>query len=226
MCTLSNLVIEVTRKCNMKCKHCLRGSAQSIDIQNKYITELLMQVDGIYSLTFTGGEPSMNVKAIEFFISEAKRLRVSIGSFYIATNGKNIKSDFVVACLKLYALCDEKEMCSVQLSNDMYHNEEGIYNDELLCGLSFYSKRNDNDYTRYNLINEGRAKYYGKGKRNLIDEVNLDIQDIDDLNDATLYLNVEGKIVNGCDWSYSSQKEYVLCDVKHIKKFVNKFEEA
>ena len=204
----------------MKCKHCMRGSAQSANIPHKHITALLQQVDQISEITFTGGEPSMNVEAIEFFIAEAKRLNVYIGGFYIATNGKNIKADFVIACLKLYAMCDEKEMCVIELSNDIYHKEEGEYNDELLKGLSFYRKRNKDDYARYKLINEGRAKYHGRGSRELIDEINTHITDVDELNDATLYLNVNGKIINGCDWSYKSQDNNIICDVKELKKFI------
>lgn len=29
---LESLVVEITRRCNMKCPHCLRGNAQRVDI--------------------------------------------------------------------------------------------------------------------------------------------------------------------------------------------------
>ena len=29
---VESLVIEVTRRCNMRCEHCLRGDAQNLDI--------------------------------------------------------------------------------------------------------------------------------------------------------------------------------------------------
>ena len=37
----NNVFIEVTRRCNMCCAHCLRGDAESIDIQEKYIDAFL-----------------------------------------------------------------------------------------------------------------------------------------------------------------------------------------
>lgn len=222
MSHISSLVIEVTRKCNMKCKHCLRGSAQSVNINKRYITTLLKQVDEIYTVTFTGGEPSLNVEAIEFFIEEVKRLNVYVGSFYIVTNGKNIKAEFVLACLKLYSLCSEKEACQVQVSNDLYHYEEARYNEELLSGLAFFSKRNESDYAEYNLINEGRAKFNGSGRREL-DSFSITTEE--EFNDTDIYLNVFGDIVNGCDWSYSSQKKNVICNVNNLKKFMNNLEE-
>lgn len=39
----NNVFIEVTRRCNMCCAHCLRGDAESIDIQEKYIDMALAE---------------------------------------------------------------------------------------------------------------------------------------------------------------------------------------
>ena len=36
----NNVVIEITRRCNMCCAHCLRGDAENVDIQEKYINAL------------------------------------------------------------------------------------------------------------------------------------------------------------------------------------------
>lgn len=53
-----NLVLEVTRRCNMCCAHCLRGEAQNMDMQKETIDKLLDQTDSISMVTFSGGEPS------------------------------------------------------------------------------------------------------------------------------------------------------------------------
>lgn len=37
----NNVVIEITRRCNMCCAHCLRGDAENVDIQEKYINAFL-----------------------------------------------------------------------------------------------------------------------------------------------------------------------------------------
>ena len=29
---ICNLIIEITRRCNLQCDHCLRGNAESIDL--------------------------------------------------------------------------------------------------------------------------------------------------------------------------------------------------
>ena len=70
--TISNLVIEVTRKCNMFCDHCLRGDLQNIDLKKEYVDSLLNQVDQINNVTFSGGEPSLNIPIIEYFLEQCK----------------------------------------------------------------------------------------------------------------------------------------------------------
>lgn len=57
--TFENLTIELTRRCNMKCGHCLRGEAQEVDIDRKYIDSLLDQTELIGGMFFTGGEPTL-----------------------------------------------------------------------------------------------------------------------------------------------------------------------
>lgn len=71
----NNVFIEVTRRCNMCCAHCLRGDAESIDIQEKYIDAFLDNFEkGAYisSLTFTGGEISLNIPAIRYTLKAVK----------------------------------------------------------------------------------------------------------------------------------------------------------
>lgn len=38
-----NIVIEVTRKCNLACDHCFRGCAQNMNIKLEYIDKLLAE---------------------------------------------------------------------------------------------------------------------------------------------------------------------------------------
>lgn len=215
--TINSLIIETTRKCNLRCSHCLRGSIQNVNIDKRYIRTLLKQVDTIGNVTFTGGEPSLNVEALEYFVKVAKELKIDIGTFYIVTNGKNIKIDFIIAVLKLYDICWDKENCSLQVSNDLYHREHAEYDDSLLQGLAFYTKRNANDNATYNLINEGRAKKLSGARfYDFTAEINVK----EDFEEIEFYLNVNGQIINGCNWSYTNQKKYVIVEnVKDITKF-------
>ena len=223
---ISNLVIEVTRRCNMACGHCLRGEAQNTNIDNDHIDALLEQVGGIGVVTFTGGEPSLNIEAISHFVEECLRREISIDSFYIATNGVVIPQAFVMECLKLYSMADEKDLCRVDVSNDYFHASEGNYNTELLAGLSFFGRKFDEENYDYNggkgLITEGNGENF-VGRMNSV----CVIESLDDLMDTEIYLNCNGDIINGCDWSYDSQDDpkHKLCAVAGLSDFIEGLED-
>ena len=65
---IKNLCIEITRRCNMRCTHCMRGDAESVDIPLKHISNLLRHVRHIHHFNITGGEPSLNVRAIRHIL--------------------------------------------------------------------------------------------------------------------------------------------------------------
>jgi hypothetical protein len=204
----------------MACEHCLRGNAQNKNIQFEYIDSLLSQCDSIGSVTFTGGEPSMNVPAIAYFLERAKALGITIDGFYIATNGMTITEEFILVCLRLFSYSQSKDLCSVHVSNDVFHANEGNYNTELLDGLSFFSRKFSEegyDYNRYQfLINEGRAKdNFGTHRKVHVSE----IENKEDLNNTEVVLNCNGQIINGCDWSYASQKKHMLCSVDKLSEY-------
>lgn len=51
----------------MKCAHCMRGNAQRVDMDNSVADIVTRQIDSIYNITFTGGEPSLNPEIIRSF---------------------------------------------------------------------------------------------------------------------------------------------------------------
>lgn len=219
---ISQLVIEVTRKCNLACAHCLRGNAENQNIKLEYIDKLLSQTNYINTVTFAGGEPSLNVEALEYFLKQVNLKNIGVGNFYIATNGVNTPLEFIIFCLKMYGYCDEKELCSVQVSNDAYHAAESRYSTELLGGLSFFSRRNATEASDIALIAEGKANEYGLGGRA---NTSTEIVTKDDLSDTEIYLNAKGKLINGCNWSYLSQIEHELCDVSELSAFYNSLDD-
>lgn len=228
---INDLVIETTRKCNMSCYHCLRGEPQKMMMKKEYIDSLLYQVDEIGSVCFTGGEPTLNLPIMEYFLKSVQDKNIMVNNFYIVTNGLKVTEEFVLFCLKMYSYCDDKEQCSVQVSNDYPHQIEGEYNIELLDGLKFFSKKFEKDNYNYGrdsfLKPEGRAKKIGGGVNIVPDLNNLDE---DDLSEITYYLNCKGEIINGCDWSYESQSKNKICDVGKLSEFYynikNQFEEV
>jgi len=216
---VNELVIEVTRKCQFTCEHCLRGNMQNKNIDLQNITDLLEKnnVEDIGNVTFTGGEPSINPDAIEFFIQECKRLNISVNSFYIATNGAKYTEKFLIATMKLYSLCQDKISCSLQLSRSYAHDSEGQNESEIekLQCFTFFTKRRQLEYA--DILSEGK----GKRRNDLngvinkpIDKDNLTFDD--GVLEGTLYLNCKGYICQDCDMSYKRQDYNNLGHVTEI----------
>lgn len=233
---ISNAIIELTRRCNMACEHCMRGDAQKRDISDETLDSFFSKIDGISDLTLTGGEPSIAVDRIRAVLNAAKKHNVSIDNFYIATNAKEVSNDFLLAIMELYCYCGDNENTMVNYSNDDYHDEIKEDNIKKLSVFKFVSPKYSYPITQGEYeINEGRAKENGIGirdespivkKRNSVEDF---MYDDDITSELELYLNCKGNLVAGCDWSYKNQdkKANIICKVEDfsaetVKTYIEK----
>lgn len=219
---LSEFYVEITRKCNMNCLHCLRGDAQNVEIKYGYITNVLKDVSTIDSFTITGGEPSLNVGAIQFILNELKRFNIIVGSFYIITNGRKTSQnqEFLYTLLDLYYYqqYNASECFSmVQISKDNYHNHEEEQEEsiEKLSAFSFFSVR-ETTFKYDNIIAEGRGCEIGEKTLTYDNEIEYDIWGDNVTIESMVYLNAKGQICNNCDYSYNTQEEQHLFDINNI----------
>lgn len=215
---VGNLCLEVTRRCNMGCAHCLRGNAEDLDMSRETIDQVLEQVDMIGQVTFTGGEPSLNTDAIRYFFAQARRYGKLPRSFFVATNGKANQEELAIELLKQYPDMEEREFCGVALSIDEWHDPQD-YGQSILRGLSFYSDCKEKP-DGYSLIPEGRAAKLTIDPKKMIQPTSAHIvlsgnsdPDAGLLEVETLYVAADGKIVGNCDMSYArieKEAEYTI----------------
>ena len=100
----------------------------------------------------------------------------------------------------------EYEMPMVQYSNDIYHS--GIDNEkdlQMLKAYRFVGARNQQDDAEYNCIDQGNASWNVPNCR-VLDLETFDT-DGDTVVEGIVYLNCEGWIIAGCDWSYDNQDD-------------------
>jgi len=208
---INDLVIEVTRRCNMSCDHCLRGEQQNIDLDTSYVSKLFDQVNYLRTITFTGGEPSLVPHIISKIIDIAKEKNVVIGRFYIVTNAKIVTTEFMEVLLKCFLYCTEidDEIKCLSISNDIHHGalEDIQENVRKLLAFRFAEKRHEEDYYNYydenTMINEGNASLNYGGRPIEPNEVFIQ----DDYIEDQIYLNCKGNLIPCCDFSYETQNE-------------------
>jgi MoaA/NifB/PqqE/SkfB family radical SAM enzyme len=204
---ISDLILEVTRRCNMTCKHCMRGDAQDLDMRKEVIDRVLDAVEGhgIGTVTFTGGEPTLNVPIIQYFVDQVRERKVGVGSFFVVTNGKIESLSLVHALMDLYGHCDENDMSALVVSSDMYH--EGVDPPRLYKALKFFREDGHGPASDEAVIREGRARKNGIGQRKYRQE-ELDIDSpMDDSEyvqiNSSLHVAANGNVMPGCDFSYA-----------------------
>lgn len=109
----------------MKCRHCFRGDAQDIDIDFATIDALVEQAAKFYGLSFTGGEPTLNVPAMQHTLDALRNQGIPLHSVEIATNGVVLSRELVetVKDFSRYitAWNDVPSAVSVGVSKDRYH---------------------------------------------------------------------------------------------------------
>jgi len=241
---LDDVVIEVTRKCNMQCPHCLRGDVENTTINIDYVRNLFSQVDNINMLTITGGEPSLASKKISEIVEVAREMNIEINSFYMVTNAKKVTPLFFKAIKDLFNYCSSNESSMVQVSNDGYHEFEQENFDKLAQKFSFYntdfgnliSFKSHETGEEFTALAEGNATYNVNCDREVtINNFQIEEHDgeISVYGDAMIYLNAIGDVLPECNLSYESQREesLIMCSVKEnnflliesIKEHNNKF---
>ena len=214
-----SFVIEITRRCNMGCAHCMRGDAQNVDISEKVIDAALSKVESISSLTLTGGEPSLNIPAIRYITKRLKDLNIPLGSAYIVTNGKEVSNDFIFACLELFMLADEPEYNGLALSQDVFHEDVPMENVSKLRQLTAFTGEDKNtDFDRVPLLDLGRARNLNSfAKRGPVHDAFTAIVDngILDLSESTLTVTVNGDLLTECDYAYDDTDGICIGNVLH-----------
>jgi hypothetical protein len=221
---IKDLILEATRRCSMQCGHCLRGDARPEDGQMRHVIELLEGVTEINNITFTGGEPFLNVQFIEQVLWHCRKERIPVNTFYIATNGVVFNKDNLYSqrCMKVmldwYLYCEDREYCSVQLSKTEWHQqwEDVFIAEDMLSAFRFFSTRGE-DLEQSALIPEGRGADWCTRRNPL----KVSEPDFDYPGDALVYLNVEGRVMWGCDYSYDTQDEDAV-SIKEAREIIQK----
>lgn len=130
---VQSLAIEVTRRCNLKCKHCMRGDAEDIDIDTSYIDKIFSEENLlIINLTLSGGEPTLAPDLIIYILNKIISEHKIVLSIQMTTNGV-IYDERILAAFEEYRRYAVKylsdfqkhfriyEIAIIRFSNDQFH---------------------------------------------------------------------------------------------------------
>lgn len=209
---LNHLLLEVTRKCNMSCRHCMRGNSEDVSLDYTVIDRIFQDTRYIEHLCLTGGEPSLAPYVIRTILYRARRWDCRIGSFFCATNAKAYSPEFSDALTELYFYCTDKDKCTLTVTTDQFHE---VADPEALKSyreLPYYRPVYEHKHiSPYFILDEGRAKENGIGRSEIpIKGLLYDISfhGYDFTCGDTVYINAKGDVLLNADLSYKSQNEF------------------
>jgi len=123
--SINSLIIELTRKCNLRCDHCCRGNAQKKSIEIKTIVKLFGFLSQISTLTISGGEPGTDEKTFleisKYFLEHGD----DIENYFLVLNGaKRYSKKFTDRCKQIQCHNQnfgEESIGGITFSFDQYH---------------------------------------------------------------------------------------------------------
>lgn len=226
------MVFEVTRKCNMACEHCLRGCSENLDITEQIIKEALKDVTQISSLTITGGEPTLNIKGIEFIFNQIHAQGIELNAFWMATNAKVYSEKLVSLLIDEYATCteyDDEFYGGLAVSHDDgFHEEVDPKNIRKYKALKFYDSSKEGEIS--SVIDDGYANYNGIGDRSIhsTESLSVDIEEDSIRVEDMIYINAKGDVLLNCDYSFERQEEEKIGNVleESLESIILRYTEA
>ena len=114
------LLLELTRECNLECKHCFRGNSQNVYMDLDIIDYIFNNVCRINEFLLTGGEPFLAKEQLKRITDNIMKDRTNISKLIIVTNGTIMSFDIVGMLLQIKKRTD----LEIRLSNDIFHSME------------------------------------------------------------------------------------------------------
>lgn len=125
---IQNLGLIITDRCNLKCKHCLRGGSFSKDMSNEVIAATLDQVNFINTLCICGGEVTLAIPTLEKVLTYVVDNRIPLECVSATINGTVYSEEL----LRLFDYVEEyisslhggKDNVIFGISKDVFHEDE------------------------------------------------------------------------------------------------------
>jgi len=130
-----NLNILLSGKCNLQCKHCMRGKSCSDIMTEQTMDTVFSQIDYIHNLSICGGEPLLDVNQLRLLFESIKKNDILLGNYGMVSNGTMYTEEVETLLQEFEEYVDRyssifghhenpRANCSIEMSWDIYHEEQ------------------------------------------------------------------------------------------------------
>lgn len=219
--SIEDFAIEVTRKCNMNCPHCLRGEAEDLDADIELIPKLFDGISSIGTLIFTGGEPSLNTPFITKTVDYVLENDIEVNGCFITTNGKVYSQELVDSVKRLFFRYMKRQtkgrvnpgltkyilsegMFGIAVSLDTFHDDISLdnYLKYVTCGVYSDSKEIDFETHKDWVVKRGRGNSVKNAQYRDLCSFHSEEVDAETIVVDMVYITADGDVFSDCDMSY------------------------
>lgn len=151
---IDRLFVELTRKCNYKCAHCMRGDAQALTITADIIDAMFSQCDGVYEISLIGGESLLEIDALKMLLKKIDEYKIGTKVFTMVTNG-SILDISVLDAFYDFVNGDSERRVSLTISDDSYHD---LQKSKAACKFYKYNNKKGKKIFIDTMSSNNRAK--------------------------------------------------------------------
>ena len=168
------LSLVITKNCNLKCAHCLRGENEDSYMSDEVLENVFFKVGMVDCLVISGGEPFYSEKSIEVIdkiIKQIKKNNVTVNSFQIITNGTIYNENVVMILKKLCDITNNHDRNMLFISKDEFHESE-------INRLGLKEKVKNNEKSFETLANNLKIKFINSNYKDVIRKIreyNIDL---------------------------------------------------
>lgn len=240
---------EITRKCNMTCRHCMRGEAQNHTISKEVIDKFFDEVKSAYHMMFTGGEPFLEPEMIAHVVDTIIERNIDIRTFSCVTNGSIMSQSIVDSWNRLSEYVAERHtpfddtererkylraIGSITVSDDAFHqlghdpmDTVKWYRERLNkhCIIIKENRKNENEEDRIHILGRAAADESLKDHAAAYYKVCPYRPEIENgVLTSCIMVGYDGKIMLGEDSSYEQQDRYNYGNIMqdHILTLIKK----
>lgn len=216
------LSIELTRKCQLNCRHCFRGHSQNLSIAKDSLDLFLKQTEIIGMLHFTGGEPTLAVEEMRYILDKLYEYRIPLFRLQVITNGY-VKSEEFVQIVKDYS--DMIRICYLEADIDMkYYVTIGVSIDRYYEGydpnetLKYY-KKELKGYAKVIPMTDGNIPVRSGNANSLPEALNQDEKERLDTRVEILTKDIKPMCPNYKTYNIVHDEQvYVVCEMSLTAK--------
>lgn len=119
----AELMVEITRKCNLRCEHCLRGDAQNVTMSREIIDRIFEDAADCKEVLFTGGEPLLALDEIEYFVDKIIKSDWTTSNIAMTING-TIRDKRLIDIADRFCQSKEERTFNIIISDDEFHDKD------------------------------------------------------------------------------------------------------